>query len=99
VTGGEFYISVPNLGVLCQLFVAETVTNDQRFHLMRIMFGGQVDPYDFHKVGFIEPFLTEFLKQAGFSDCKRVKEFNLFDDTSSLKLGEYLISLNLIATK
>jgi len=99
VPGGELYISVPNLGVLCQLFVAEGATEELRYHLMRIMFGGQVDAYDFHKVGLIEPFLAKFLNRAGFRSYKRVPEFNIFKDTSSLRLGEYLISLNVIATK
>lgn len=99
VPGGELYVSVPNLGVLCQMFVAEGATNELRFHSMRMMFGGQVDAYDFHKVGLIEPFLVHFLIRAGFSRHRRVQEFNIFNDTSSLRLGEYLISLNVIATK
>lgn len=98
-TGGRLYISVPNFGVLCQLFASEVVSDEQRWDLMRIMFGGQIDEYDFHKVGFIEPFLRTFLRQTGFTSVERVDEFNIFDDTSSMRLGAHLISLNIIATK
>ena len=54
------YVSVPNLGILCQLFVSDAITDKQRWMLMRIMFGGQSDEYDFHKVGLIEPFLRKY---------------------------------------
>ena len=97
--GGRLYISVPNLGVLCQLFVSGAVTEKQQWEIMRIMFGGQIDPYDLHKVGFIEPFLTGYLENAGFISVERVSEFDLFDDTSKMRLGPHLISLNVIATR
>ena len=51
--GGRPYVSVPNLGVLCQLFVSDAITEAQQWEIMRMIFGGQVDPYDLHKVGFI----------------------------------------------
>ena len=97
--GGQLMISVPNLLVLCQLFLADGLNIDQRYQLMRMMFGGQVDPYDFHKVGLTEEFLTVFLNRAGFHRLERVQEFGLFDDASKLRLGGHLISVNMIATK
>jgi len=97
--GGRLYVSVPNFGVLCQLFVSGVLTEELQWEIVRIVFGGQTDPYDHHKVGFIEPFLRKFLTEAGFSEIERVEEFGLFDDTSSMKLGPHLISLNVIATK
>ena len=63
---GKLMVSVQNLGVLCQLFVAEGLSNNQRYHIMRMMFGGQTDPYDYHKVGLIEGFLENFFSAAGF---------------------------------
>jgi predicted SAM-dependent methyltransferase len=66
---------------------------------MRMMFGGQVDPYDYHKVGLIEEFLIKFFTEARFNTWERVKEFSIFNDASSMRLGEHLISLNMIATK
>ena len=98
-SGGRLYVSVPNLGVLCQIFVSDAVTDQQRWEIMRIMFGGQLDDYDFHKVGLIETFLATALENAGFTSIERVEEFDLFDDTSKIRLGPHLISLNVIATK
>lgn len=97
--GGNLKISVPNLGVLCQIFVADGLSITQRHELMRMMFGGQLDPYDFHKVGLIEDFLRNDLGKTGFAKIERVEEFNLFDDTSSARIATHLISLNMIATK
>ncbi len=96
---GKLMVSAPNLGVLCQMFVAEGLPDNQRYQIMRMMFGGQTDPYDYHKVGLIESFLVSFFTEAGFSKWERVEEFSIFNDTSSMRLDKHLISLNMIATK
>jgi predicted O-linked N-acetylglucosamine transferase (SPINDLY family)/predicted SAM-dependent methyltransferase len=49
--GGVFRISVPDLEVLCRLFIDKRYSAESRFDIMRIIFGGQIDAYDFHKVG------------------------------------------------
>jgi predicted SAM-dependent methyltransferase len=97
--GGEFMISVPNLDVLCSLFVADDTPEDKRLYLMHFMYGGQSDAYDFHKVGFTESFLRSFLDTAGFTGFRRVEDFYLFRDSSKLWLSGYRVSLNVIATK
>ncbi len=97
--GGELMVSVPNFGVLCQSFAADDLTEIQRFRIMRMIFGGQTDPHDFHKVGLIEDFLVNYFQKAGFFRWRRVEEFLLFIDSSSLRVGEQLISLNMIAVK
>lgn len=66
---------------------------------MRIMFGGQIDEHDFHHVGLTDEFLADFLLKAGFSEVYRVPEFNIFKDSSSIKFGGVLISLNMIAIR
>jgi predicted SAM-dependent methyltransferase len=66
---------------------------------MRIIFGGQTNQYDIHKVGFDVDTLGLYLAEVGFEQYERVSEFNLFKDCSSLKLRGTLISLNVIATK
>lgn len=96
---GLLRISVPDFGVLCRLFLDPRLDAAMRFHVMRIVFGGQLDPHDFHKVGLTEEFLTDFLLTAGFRNIERVDGFDLFDDTSSLKLGGVAVSLNLQAVK
>ena len=97
--GGKFFVSVPDLDTLCQIFVHPQANLDIRYDVMRILYGGQLDKYDFHYVGFNAEILVYFLNRAGFHDIYRVPEFGFFNDTSSLRLGENLISLNVIATK
>ena len=97
--GGELLVSVPNFGVLCQLFTAEGITEIERFRIMRMVFGGQMDQYDFHKVGLIEEFFMNYFWKAGFTLWRRVEEFSLFEDDSKLRISGHLISLNMIATK
>jgi predicted SAM-dependent methyltransferase len=97
--GGMLYISVPDLDILAELFLLrESLDIHGRFHVMRMMFGGQVDEHDFHHVGLNEEFLRDFLNVAGFTDVQRVDEFGIFDDTSSFAFNGVPISCNLIAT-
>jgi predicted SAM-dependent methyltransferase len=98
--GGKIYISVPDLDVLAELLLAKNkYTVDVRFEVMRMIFGGHVDKYDYHVVGLNEEFLTEFLKMAGFINFRKVPGFGLFNDTSSWKFKGVAISLNVIAEK
>ncbi len=90
---------MPDLDILCHTFIAPLAPPEVKFHVMRMMFGGQVDPYDFHYFGWNQQFLTQYLSEAGFSRVERVAEFGLFDDTSSYKPYGAPISLNMIATK
>lgn len=97
--GGKLLISVPNLHTLCWLYLNPNLVPDERFHLMRIMFGGQSNQYDVHKVGFDFDSLCWYLQRVGFQDCETVPEFGLFDDCSSMRILDTLISLNVVATK
>lgn len=100
IPGGLVYISVPDLDVLAELILAkDRLTPDERFHVMRMLFGGHVDQYDYHVVGLNEVFLGSFLQAADFVAIERVEEFGLFGDTSSLRFKGRLISLNMIARK
>lgn len=97
---GLFRISVPDFEMLCRLFLHPSMNPEQRFFIMNMVFGGQQDPYDFHKVGITWEFLSSYLKQAGFSSISRVSEFGIFEnDCSSIKVGGQLISLNIEAIK
>jgi len=98
--GGRLYISVPDLDVLAQLFLQrDKLDINQRFHVMRMMFGGQIDEYDYHKVGLNFSFLAHYLQDAGFTGIRQVDEFGIFDDSSSYKPYDVLISLNVHAEK
>ena len=100
VPGGKIYISVPDLDVLSKLILSKNqLTTDERFFVMRMMFGGHVDKYDYHVVGLNEDFLTTFLEKTGFVKPRKVKGFGLFDDTSNMKYKDVAISLNMIARK
>ncbi|MCE9556680.1 MAG: methyltransferase domain-containing protein [Planctomycetes bacterium] len=96
---GLLLISVPNLEVLCQLFLHQSLNGEQRFHIMRMMFGGQMDQHDFHKVGLTFEFIQHFAGVTGFRELRRLEKFDLFPDTSGLQFGGVLISLNVELTK
>lgn len=97
--GGRFYVSVPDLDVLAHTLLNPLAVPQQKFHVMRMMFGGQTDEFDFHYFGWNQLFLTDFLAQAGFSQAQRVSSFGLFSDTSEYKPYGFPISLNMIAVK
>lgn len=99
VPHGVLRVSVPDLKVLCSLFTDETLQTQERFHVMRMMFGGQLDGADFHKVGLTDEFLAGYLAAAGFDDIRRVGDFGLFDDSSTLVFKGRAISVNVTARK
>lgn len=96
--GGRVSISVPDLDVLAALFLQKTrLAADERFMVMRMMFGGHVDKFDYHVVGLNEEFLAAYLHQAGYIDIRRVNSFGLFNDTSVMTYKGTAISLNMTA--
>lgn len=100
VPGGVLRLSVPDLDVLAELFLQRhRFGPNQRFHIMRMMFGGQTDAHDVHLVGLNTEFLAGYLQAAGFESMQRVAGHGLFDDTSSLEVEGTPISLNAQAFK
>jgi predicted SAM-dependent methyltransferase len=97
--GGVLRASVPDMELLSKLLIHPELDARQRFGVMRMMFGGQIDAHDFHKVGLTWDFLRELLLEAGFSSVRRVEEHGLFDDASSLRRFGHLVSLNVEAVK
>ena len=79
---GKFYVSVPDMDILCKIYLDPKAPPKVKFHTMRMMFGGQVDDFDFHYFGWNFQFMNEFLLKAGFKKIERVKSFSLFNDTS-----------------
>ncbi|MDB3886125.1 methyltransferase domain-containing protein [Candidatus Pelagibacter sp.] len=98
-TNGKFYVSVPDMEILCRIFIDDKAPPKVKFHAMRMMFGGQIDDYDFHYFGWNFQFMREFLIGAGFKKVERVKSFELFNDTSDYAPYGAPISLNVIAYK
>ncbi len=102
IPGGLMYVSVPDLDVLSGLMVDKSkMTPDDRFHVMRMIFGGHVDQYDYHLVGLNEEFLSGFLQASGFVNIMKVQNFGQFKfhDTSNAVFKGHAISLNMIAYK
>lgn len=97
--GGSLMVSVPDLKTLCRLFLTEGYPIDGRHHLVRIMYGGQCNEHDFHYGGYDQELLYHFLKVAGFTEIKRVRDFGIFEDSNGLKFDNQPISLNLIGHK
>ena len=97
--GGKFYVSVPDLDILCRIFIEKTAPPKVKYHVMRMMFGGQTDEFDYHYFGWNYEFLNTYLLEAGFKKNERVKTFDIFNDTSSFAPYGPLISLNVIAHK
>ena len=98
--GGRLYVSVPDLDILAKFLLdKEGLSPGDRFNIIRIMFGGHVDQFDYHVVGLNQEFLTKFLVDAGFGFVQRVDKFNLFQDSSNIIFKGTLLSLNLIAEK
>ncbi len=98
IPGGELFISVPDLHTVCKLF-CDREQIEEKYHLMRIIYGGNCDEYDVHKTGFDFAILAAFLMGAGFQHITRVDSFGFFRDCSELELWDQKISLNVTAIK
>jgi len=97
---GVLRLSVPDIDNLAQLLLQrDTLDVNQRFHIMRMMFGGHVDAHDYHQVGLNQDFLVGFLSAAGFDGLKRVSRHGLFQDTSDMVFADTPISLNMTACR
>jgi len=99
VPGGSLYLSVPDLDTLVWLFSSPILNKAEKFHVMRMMFGGQIDEHDLHRIGLNFDFLTDYLSDVGFSSLEHVETFGLFEDTSEMVVAGHRISLNLIVIK
>lgn len=96
---GKIYLSVPDLDTLAALLIDKNVSFKDRFYVMRMLYGGQTNAYDYHLTGFNEDFLRFYLTKAGFKSITRVERFGIFNDTSNKVFLNRLISLNMTAVK
>lgn len=100
IPDGLLHVSVPDLDILCQLFLDESLDTATRFRVMRMMFGAQLDEFDFHKTGLNFGILASYLYRAGFRQAERVERFGIIDkDGSTVVVAGRQISLNITARK
>ena len=98
--GGTVHLSVPDLDTLADLLLLkDRLAMSERFKVMRMLFGGHEDRYDYHVTGLNEEFIAYFLREAGFIDVQRVADLGFFDDTSRQTFHGMPISLNVTARK
>ncbi len=97
--GGVFKIGVPDLSFLCWMMLSPLFNAQERLGIMRVIYGGQTDEFDFHKVGYTEDMLVMWLDQFGFVNPERVDSFGLFPDTTDLRMFGLPLSLNVQASK
>jgi predicted SAM-dependent methyltransferase len=98
--GGVLRLSVPDIDILAYLLLQrQKLDVNQRYQVMRMIFGGHVDAHDYHLVGLNQEFLAGFLQAAGFDRLQRVPRHGLFEDTSDMVVAGTPISLNLNAFK
>lgn len=97
--GGTVKIGVPDFDVLCRMYLDPRHSQDDRFFVMQMMFGGQVDEHDFHRIGLNYEMLSRYLTATGFTRVERVGDFGLFDDDSTIRFAGEPISLNVVAYK
>jgi predicted SAM-dependent methyltransferase len=95
--GGILLASVPDLEILCRLYLLPNLNPNQRYFVMRMIYGGQTDDFDYHKVGFNFWTMCHFLQKAGFDRVTRVESHGLFNDTSEKIILGAPISLNIKA--
>ncbi len=87
VPDGRVSISVPDLAKLGPVLAHPRLEEHVRDWVIAAIFGGQTDDHDFHKIGFTFETLSRYLRNAGFGKIMRIGEFDLFDDSSRLRLG------------
>ena len=98
--GGVLRLSVPDIDILAHLLLQRHVLDvNQRFQVMRMIFGGQTHAHDHHRVGLNQDFMAAYLQRAGFVNLQRVGRHGLFADTSETVVLGTPISLNLNAHK
>lgn len=107
--GGKLYICVPDNEVLFKLYLDNLPryqTNEGRYIVdlsCGVIYGGQVNKYDFHYYGYSFNTLSSMLLLVGFS---KIQVFNRegdnlfpFHDASFAKINDIPVSLNIEATK
>lgn len=97
--GGLLRAGVPDLDVLCRLMLDPKLSPEEHHVVQQMIFGGQRDAHDFHKVGLTFELFSAYLRSVGFRGIRRVDDFNLFTDVTKAVYFGVPISLNVVAMK
>jgi len=103
--GGDLYVSVPDIDRIVRIYAAnwEHFQTRPNAPWIGLIYGGQLDRFDFHKTGFNLCWMTELLERAGFADVSEYPHaphpFGVVDASLAKEpFGEY-ISLNVRARR
>jgi predicted SAM-dependent methyltransferase len=97
--GGLLQISVPDFATIASMIIDPASTWRDQFYLVGLIFGGQQNAHDFHRVGLTDKLLAAYLRHAGFREIRRVRSFGLFNDWSGREVRGRPVSLNMEARK
>lgn len=105
-SGGEIRISVPDIDRIVKIYTKnwDHFQKDGHTPWIGLIYGGQLDQYDFHKTGFNFNWMRHLLMEAGFTDVAEYPHqphfIPGFKDASLAHepFGEFL-SLNVVARK
>jgi predicted SAM-dependent methyltransferase len=92
-------LSVPHLEVLCGLFGHPDIKPPQQLSVMKLMFGSQTNRTEFNNAGFNEVIFEYYLARSGFSEFRKVAEFNIFKKESCVSAFGANMILNVEAIK
>lgn len=96
---GVFRMAVPNLDMLCWFYLQSDLSLKERAYITRVIYGGQTNCYDYHKIGLNFYMAGSSLKEAGFTEVRQVPSFGLFKDASEVRFRDTPLSLNIVAIK
>jgi predicted SAM-dependent methyltransferase len=99
-TGGKLLVAVPNMDKLCEMFLDKKYDIQERIKIVKFIFGGHSNKYDYHYLAFDADLLSAALQKTGFRKIWKVDRFNLFNDSSMGHWGgREDLSLNVVAEK
>ena len=64
-------MSVPDIDVLFNFFLSPLANKKIKWHVMRMIFGGQIDEHDFHYFGWNFDFLSDHLTRLNLQKLKK----------------------------
>ncbi len=99
IPGGVLRLCVPNLQHIAKLFAEAQLETNQAFLLTTLLYGEQTDDKDFNRSAWAFEGLAQILDLMGFRKIASQAPFDLFNDVSSLRLGNVSVSLNMICEK